>query len=246
MIAVNDIVSRIASALDAENSDRYTFNEDYAPAINTSVEWIQTVFNKAFSENKLSEESLQDLVRTVVYQTSSISRVYIDQSVLGFDVWSVLKINPEPFIFPEGAVVTPTAPLDSLYREDLIFLKSDYSAKRLTTEQWEGSKKNIFELGNNSMIGSFKTYSYLPYSDYQGGKPELEISPSIPNQFVGIQLLKYPTPISLETDNVEYPKNLINLVVQKALNFISFKQGDQTNLYSVSSRDIQVLVSLMA
>lgn len=246
MIPVQDIIQRMASALDAENSDRYTFDEDYKPAINTSVEWIQSVFNKAFSENKLSEESLIDLVRTIIYQTSSFSRVYIDESAIGFNVWSILKINPKPLLFPDGAVITPTAPLDSLYRPDLIFVKSEYSAKRLTTEQWENAQKNTFEQGNNVLTGTLTSYSYLPFSNYQPGKPEVEISPSIPNEFVGLQLLKYPTPIQNISDSVEFPKNLINLVVQKALNFISFKQGDQTNLYMVTTRDISTLVQLMA
>lgn len=246
MIAVNDIVSRMASALDAENSDRYTFEEDYKPAINTSVEWVQTVFNKAFSENKLSEESLQDLIKTVIYQTSSLSRINLNAVNLNFSIWSILKVNPEPIIYPSGSVVTPTDPLVSIYRPDLIFVGSEYSATRLTTEQWESSQKNIFQPGNERLLNSFKSYSYLPYSEYQGGFSEIEIHPNIPNQFVSVQLLKYPTPISLETDSVEYPKNLINLVVQKALNFISYKQGDQTNLYTVTSNDIGTLVSLMA
>lgn len=251
MISVQSIVERIEATLDAEGSDRYTFDQDYKTAINSSVEWLQSVFNKAFADKKLSEENLQDLVRTVVYQTSAFSRVKLDPVDLGFEIWTILKVNPQPSLFPADASITPQAnEFDSLYRDDLSYIKSIYSAARLTTEQWENSHQNIFEPGNERLGGSFKRYAYLNYSNYSSSSyttaPEIEIQPAIPNQFTGVQLLKYPTPVNLVSDNVEFPKTLLNLVVQKALNFIAFKQGDQTNLYSVTTRDIQTLVQLMA
>lgn len=251
MISVQTIVDRIESPLDAEGSDRYRFDNDYKPAINQSVEWLISVFNKAFADKKLTEENLRDLIRTVVYQTSLYSRVKIDNAGMNAAVWSLLKVNPEPVVYPSTATVNVlTNDFDSQFRNDVSFIKSDFSAKRLTSEQWEDKNKNIFQAGNLTLSNDFKQYAYLDYSNYSSTAytvdgPEIEINPEIPNQFVGIQFLKYPTQIALITDNVEFPESLTNLVVQKSLNFISFKQGDQTNLYAVTSRDVQTLVQLM-
>ncbi len=63
MIAVQTVVDRMIFGLDAEGSDRYTFENDFKPAINSSVEWLQAVFNQAFADKKLTEENLRDLVK---------------------------------------------------------------------------------------------------------------------------------------------------------------------------------------
>lgn len=251
MISVQSIVDRVESILDAEGSDRYTFNEDYKYAINSSVEWLQSVFNKAFADKKLTEENLKDLIRVAVYQTNAYSRVRLDDPSLGLFIWSILKINPKPSVYPDNATVDILAEdYLSKYRDDVSFIKSNFSAKRLTTEQWEESNDNIFEAGNSKMLESFINYAYLNPQDYTSssyapGGAEVEVKPSVPNEFIAVTFLKYPTPIDLITDEIEFPKSLLNLVVQKALNFISMKQGDQTNLYAVSTRDIQTLVQLM-
>lgn len=251
MISVQSVVTRIESILDAEGSDRYTFNQDYRPAINSSVEWLQAVFNKAFADKKLTEENLKELIRVVVYQTNAYSRVVLDDPNLGMSIWSILKVNPKPVLYPSNSVVQVLAqPYLSKYRSDVSFIKSDFSAKRLSTEQWEQSKENIFEAGNEFFSNQFKKYAYLnpqnyTSSTYLPGGPEIEIRPEIPNEFIGVTILKYPTPVQNISDSIEFPETLYNLVVQKALNFISMKQGDQTNLYAVSTRDVQTLVQLM-
>jgi hypothetical protein len=109
---------------------------------------------------------------------------------------------------------------------------------------------NVFAAGNQKLLNDLKSYAYLNFSSYQAGSynaggPEIEIRPEIPNEFVGVTYLKYPTPVASEQDNIEFPESLTNLVVLKAGNFISFKQGDQTNLYSVTDRDVRDLVKLM-
>lgn len=250
MISVPIIIERIASILDAEGSDRYTFEQDYKPAINSSVEWLQAVFNKAFGERKLSEEDLSELIRTVVFQTNQFSRINIDLSPLGHSLWSLMRINPEAVVYPESTPTVSVNPAQSVLRTDLSYVKSIYSAKRSTLEKWEENVNNIFEAGNERILNSFKNYAYLndvnySSSGYIPGGSEIEIRPEIKNTFVGVTYLKYPTPIQLESDSIEFPESLINLVVQKALNFISMKQGDNTNLYAVTSRDIQTLVQLM-
>ena len=249
MISVQTVVSRMESVLDAESSDRYTFERDFKSAINSSVEWLQAVFNRAFADKKLTEEDLKELVKVAVFQTNQFSRFYLDH--VDDSIWSVLRINPEPTLHPSGAVITSlSSPEDSLWRNDLSYIKSSFSAKRLSLEQWEEGSDNIFEAGNSTILNSFKDYAYLNYVDYRSSNyvvpgPEIEIRPDISNSFVGITYLKYPTPVALVTDSIELPKSLINLVYEKALSFVSWKQGDQTNLYGVSEKDINTLVRLM-
>jgi hypothetical protein len=250
MISVQNIIERIASDLDSENSDRYVFERDFKPAINSSVEWLQSVFNQAFGEKKWPEENMRDLIKVSVFQASSYSRV--NTGLMPDDVWSLLRVNVKPRLNIDNPSLTPTNNLsESFFRNDLSYISSDFDgAKKLTLEQWEENAKNIFEAGNTSIQNDFKQYAYLSYANYQSESydskgTEIEIRPSVASEFVAVTYLKYPTPVTNESDSVELPKVLINLVVDKALNFISRKQGDQTNLYSVTERDISTLVQLM-
>ena len=249
MISVQTVIQRLDAVLDAEGSDRYTFDQDYKSAINSSVEWLQAVFNKAFADKKLTEEDLKELIKVTVFQTSQYSRINLD--LIDDSIWSVLRINPEPIVHPSGSTITPTDnPYDSLWRKDLSFIKSKHSAKLLTLEEWDENSDNVFKAGNSRLLNSFKKYGYLNFANYSGDNydvlgPEIEIRPEIPNEFVGVTYLKYPTPVATENDFIEFPKSLLNLVYQKAANFISYKQGDQTNLYTVTDKDVGTLVQLM-
>ncbi len=97
MISVNAIVDRMISVLDAEGSDRYLFDQDFKPAINSSIDWLVAVFNSAFADKKISEENLRDLIRTSIWQASTYSRIHLDDSddVLGYQIWSLLGIFPD-------------------------------------------------------------------------------------------------------------------------------------------------------
>lgn len=249
MISVQTVVERLEAVLDAEGSDRYTFTQDYKSAINSSVEWLQAVFNKAFAEDKLTEEDLRELIKVTVFQTSQFSRINLNQTT--DSIWSILRVNPEPVLYPENATITATDnPFESLWRNDLTYIESNHSANLLTLEQWEDNVDNVFEAGNKKLLNDFKRYAYLNAANYgsqnyNAGGPEIEIRPRIPNQFVGITYLKYPTPVDDINDQIEFPESLINLVYQKAANFVSYKQGDQTNLYAVTDKDVNTLVRLM-
>ena len=251
MIAVQTIVDRAVASLDAEGSDRYTFERDFKPAINSSVEWIVAVFNAAFADKKLSEENLEELIKVRIWQASAFSRIHFDEPTVGDDRWSILKVALEPVVHPEEAPPALPSPVDSIYRNDLSFISSPVpSAKRLTMEQWDEKDDNIFSAGNGAFKNQLRSYAYLNPTDYRSTGyaakgAEIEISPSVAEQFVAIAYIKYPTQISLITDNIEFPKVLIDMIFQKALNFISYKQGDQTNLYTVTQQDINTLAQLM-
>ncbi len=248
MIPVQTIVDRVTSILDAEGSDRYLFDQDFKPAINLTKDWVVAVFNKAFADKKLSEENLKELIQTKIWTTSTFSRVRIDPSVV--NVWTILGIKPKPTVHPLLSI--PTAgvnPDTSTLETGVSYISSDFSARRLTIEEWNENKNNIFEAGNNIVTTSFTEYAYLNYGDYSSStyttSGEIEIRPNIPTEFVGITYLRYPADVSSIGDNIEFPETLVTLIVNKVLNYISFKQGDKTNLFSVSGAEVATLAKLM-
>lgn len=245
------VIPKILSALDAEGSQRYLFDQDLKPSINYSIDWMVSVFNKAFADNKLSEENLSELRYTRIFQLNGFSRVYLDPVALGHTVWSMIGMFPKPVVYPDTLPPSQINPTISVYRNDLSYIKSNFSAKRLTDEQWNENINNPFVAGNNVVFASpgLVSYAFLSPQNYSSSNynvpMETSLRPELPNEFVGITYIKYPTQVNVATDNIEFPSTLLNLIVEKALNFISYKQGDRTNLYSVTAADVSTLVQLM-
>lgn len=254
MIVASEVIVKMNAALDAEGSQRYTFDRDFRPAINYAIDYYVAVFNTIFGRKKLSEENLRELTRTRVWQTSEDSRIHFNPSDIGDEVWTILVIAPEPTLRPQIDPLPNPNPEDSIFIpiDTTTFVRSSYSAARQTFEEWNGSEKNIFMPGNTTLQGEFKTYAYKNFVHSKPGElanqiiEEVEIRPYLNNQLVGVTYLVYPPKISLDTDTILYPKTLTNLIAAKALQFISWKQGDGTSLFAVTQQDIQALVNLMS
>jgi len=253
MIVASALIERMIAALDAEGSDRYQFERDFRPAINYAIEYYVSIFNAAFGEKKLSEENLRELTRTRIFQTSKYSRIQFDSDDIGDEVWSILVVAPEPVLDPQISPVVNPNPENSIFipGDQTIFVRSSYGASRLTFEEWNANDDNIFMPGNTTLQNKFKEYAYRNFIHTKTGESvadivdEIEIRPYLDNQLVGVTYLVFPTLIDADTDVILYPKTMKNLLVNQALKFISKKQGDGTNLYTVEERDIAALVSLM-
>lgn len=253
MIIAQTIVDRIKASLDAENSDRYLFDQDFKPAINFSQEWLVAAFNAAFGAKKLSEESLRELTKIKVWQANDFSRIAFGASAVGHKLWTLFAVFPKPILHPSQGINPLTAPYQSSFQPDKTFVKSEHSAKRLTLEEWNENRKNPFVAGNEVITQSaIIQYSYLNFIDYSSttytptDKIEIEVRPAIPKEYVALAYLKYPTPINLITDAVEFPDSLIDLMVEKCLSWISYKQGDGTSIYLVSEKDLIRLINFMS
>jgi len=252
MIAVSTVIDRMAAVLDAEGSGRYQFDRDFKPAINYSIEYYTAVFNSAFGENKLSEENLRELTRTRVWQTSKYSRIHFNTTDTVEEIWSILIVAPEPLLDPVTTPLPNPTPENSLYVPDVTFVRSQYAASRQTFEEWNSNESNIFMPGNTALQGDFKTYAYKNFTHLKPGElptdiiEEIEIRPYLDNQLVGVTYLVYPKQIVADTDTILFPKTMQDLIIAKALNFVSWKQGDGTNLYSIQEREIATLVQLMS
>jgi hypothetical protein len=250
-ILASDIEKRMRPKLDAEGSDRYLFDQDIKPAINSAIDTIVTMCNMAFADNKLSPEALRELVKVKIWQTSSYSRFYYNSADTSHVLWTVLAIYPKPTVNKGISSSTATTKDQSKFRDDLSFIKSEHSAKRLTFEEWNENSKNVFMPGNNLLQGALAEYSYLDMADYTSksydnvsGKTEFEIRPGIPNELVALAYLKRPTEINLSSDSVEFPDSLKELIAEIALNYISFKEG-QTPLYQITVQGINTLIGLI-
>lgn len=250
-ILVQEINNRCLAKLDAEGSDRYLFDQDIKPAINSSIEEVVTWFNDAFANNKLTPESLRELVKVKVWQTNKFSRVSFDSASVGHSLWTLLAVYPEIKANRNLAASPAANDAESKFRPDLSFISSVKSAKRLTHEEWNQNTQNAFMPGNNILKGSLSDYAYLDFADYTSNtysktdKLEIQIRPDVPNKLIAMAYLKYPSPITNISDSIEFPTSLTELITEIALNKISVKQGDGTNLYGVTTQNINRLISLI-
>lgn len=238
--------------LDAENSDRYTFDQDTKFAISSALEIIISIFNSAFAENKLSPESLKEITFVKIWQLNAYSRFAYNKSDTGHSIWTVIGIYPKPVVNKGVSSVPVLDKSKSKYRGDLSFVSSEKSCKRLNFEEWNTNTKNVFMPGNNILKGELADYAYLDAADYTSSsyagnidKVEFQIRPDIPNELVALAYLKYPNQVSVLSDFIELPENLTTMIVDVALHNLAYKMGDQTSLYAVTDRSITQLVGLM-
>lgn len=243
----------MAAKLDAEGSERYLFEQDYKPAINDSMESLISMLNQAFADNKLTPESLRELVKVKVWQANKFSRVSYSAAETGHPLWTILAVYPKPTL---NKGVSGGAPLAddsvSVYRPDISYISSDKSAKRLTLEEWNENKQNLFMAGNTLLEGALSDFAYLDFADYTsssysggGGVFEIEIRPSVSKELIAMAYLKYPNQVVNDTDVIEFPESLTDLITDLALQLIAYKQGDGTSLFVLTERNINKLVNLI-
>jgi hypothetical protein len=250
-ILVQEIVNRSNAALDAEGSERYLFDQDFKPAIRYAQEWVVLVLNRIFESNKHSGESLRELVKISIWQANNFSRIAFDSTVMGHDLWSILALYPNPVVYPFSAPSPFPNKAESRYMPALSLVSGKACTNRLTLEQWNDNVDNVFMPGNNILTGALSDFAYLNFADYSSsnynnpGKFEVEIRPTVANKYVGMAYLKRPSEVSFITDVMQFPEALMNIILEKTLQYISFKQGDQTTLYLVTDRDIARLTSLI-
>ena len=247
MIPVTTIISRIESALDAEGFDHYNFSDDYKPAINYAQDWLTQLYSRVLGSKKYSEEMLRDLSYIKVWKTSIYGRINFATADIGGELWSILGVYPEAEVV--GTELDPTGtgpPADAYsYITEYIYIKSDFAAKRGTAETINGNRNNPFAKGNEIVTGDLRTYAYTTMIDMNTLTSELSVIPSTgARQTVAVAYLLTPTAITATTDDVLFPDTLLSIIVDKALSWISWKQGDGTRLQAVTEADIQQLITL--
>jgi hypothetical protein len=71
---------------------------------------------------------------------------------------------------------------------------------------------------------------------------EIEISPALDKQLVTVFYAKTPTVVTGGADNIEFPESVFQILLARALAFVSIKTGDGTTLWSVTQQDINMLL----
>ncbi len=242
---------QLAFALDAENSDHYRDDLDYIPSINAAMKWLTAVVNSAFGENKIGEEFFRELSYSGVFQTSNISRVSLD--VFPTEVWTVLAVMALPVTEDNGGT-PPATPNDkrSYHLDNLIHVSSENACKRVSIEAWTDGLFNPTEAGydGDQICNELKLYSYLQPINNQAvsrgfESQEIEIRPAVKNGKVTVFWVKKPDEITDLSQQIDFPNSVFQLLFDKALNYIAYKQGDQTTIYGVTNNDIQQLLTVL-
>lgn len=246
-ISSQEVRNQLLFLLDAEGVDHYGDNEDIIPAINASVKWVVSVINSALGQKKLGEEIFDEVHRALVFRTSRDSRVSL--SVFPSDVWTITAVVPLPETSDSGGIEPPGMQDNRSYlMTNLYHVASQSFAKRTTVEKWHQIGKNPFAAGYPRACEEGVDYAYLnPVSYYPDGtvdvRREIEIKPKLDKKLVTIFYVEKPDPITaLGQNDIALPDSVFNMVLNKALQYIAYQQGDQTNLFSVTSSDLQVLV----
>lgn len=258
MIPAQDIADQMRFALDAENADHYGDAEDIVPAINGAINWLTSVINMTMGEKKLGEEIFRDLTISRVFRTSVDSRISLSSFPANHEVWTILALYPKPITGNTGAVFVPNAN-NKISEVDTskYHISAENSCKRLTIEEWSINKKNPFAAGYELVPGcdELTLYAYLDPFDYNPDNnviisKEIEIRPSVVDATVSPIVfnpvtafyVKKPTPIATLADNIEFPHSVFNIIFNKALAYIAYKQGDSTNLNAITRQDIALLL----
>lgn len=251
-ILAQNIADQMRFALDAEGADHYRDDLDIIPAINAAQKWIVSVINSAIGEKKYGEEIFQDLSTARVFRTSVDSRISLDS--FPDDVWTITGIYPLPETKSTGQAAPPAVTdIESVWRNDLYHVDAQFHAKRLTTEEWTFNRKNPFEAGFDgvAVCDDVKQYAYLAPHDYEPDGVgniirEIEIRPAVSKDLVTVFYIRRPNDIDDLSDNIEFPESVFQLIFNKALAYIAYKQGDQTTLFAVSQNDINNLMAAIS
>lgn len=251
-ILAQTVANQMRFALDAEGADYYDDDRDIIPAINAAVRWIEAVINASIGAKKFGEEIFREISVSRVFQTTADSRVTL--AVFPDEPWTITGVYPLPTTGTTGAAVPPTPTAkNSILRTDLYHKSAIFTAKRLTIEEWTKNRPNPFQAGYDAttVCDDLREYAYLNPYDYNPLSSatinrEIEIRPALNQQLVTVFYIKKPTAIAALTDNIQMPDSVFQLIFDKALFYISFKQGDNTTIATITQNDIQLLLQAIS
>jgi hypothetical protein len=260
MFPYSEVRPTILSRLDAEGTDYYRLDEDEIPNANAALDWCASQLALALESNKFSGEGLRYLRQTRIWQASEYGRIHFHPAALGHKMMSVVAVMPDPEFLP-GVNITPVAlgqPQLSLLRTNLSFYKPRYNAKRVTAEQHDEARYNIFMPGNEMATDVDKIeYAWMSIQDYDSStyitvEPEMQIMPVVrtsrwftTGRYVAVDYIRSPQALVQIGSFIELPAVLKDMFVSKMLMYIAEKQGDRTNLRTVAEQDIVHQIKLL-
>lgn len=252
MFTVQELDELIDAGLDATGSQRYLFDQDKKPAINSAISRAITAGGWALANRKGSEEMLWELKEDKIFQSNFFGGIAINDALpsLGHTVWNVLAVYAEPEVSPPITVVSGQ-PNQTIVYPNNVPLGSKFPVQRMTAEQVAVANTNIFMSGNETLAATpMRTYGYYYMGQrvtsqniIQATQGEIFITPRslASRKLFWVSYLRTPATITAITDNIDLPRSFMRTLASWALEYLSFKQGDGTTLNSVASKDAGML-----
>jgi len=251
--AINASVEWLVSVINSVYGST-KFSEDFFSELtHTAIFQTSTLSRVQFNNQASFPHNIWTIL--AVYPNPQVGEDTIDNSLLNASYRSQLSTpGVITSVASDGVVITDHI---SIYRPEAYFVDSDDSCKRLTTEEWIENKPNPFSAGSETGVnvqfgyisrGNHSTYkgSTHTYPAYYTGIQEIEIRPVINQRLVAVTYVKTPDLATVITDSIELPQSMMNLLYEKALQFVSYKQGDGTNIYSVTNNELRILTSVLS
>ena len=252
MFTVQELDELIDAGLDATGSQRYLFDQDKKPAINSAISRAITAGGWALANRKGSEEMLWELKEDKIFQSNFFGGIAINDALpaLGHTVWNVLAVYAEPEVSPPITVVSGQ-PNQTIVYPNNVARGSKFPVQRMTAEQVAVANTNIFMSGNETLAATpMRTYGYYYMGNratsqniIQATQGEIFITPRslASRKLFWVSYLRTPAAITAITDNIDLPRSFMRTLASWALEYLSFKQGDGTTLNSVASKDAGML-----
>lgn len=253
MFTVQELLTEtVYPGLDAEGSQRYLFDQDYKPAINSAISRAITAGGWAMANRKGSEEALWELKEDRVFQSNFFGGIAINDAIpsLGHTVWNILAVYAEPITQPAINVVVGQ-PNQTIVFSSTVPLESKFPVQRMTAEQIAVANTNIFMSGNETLANTpMRSYGYYYMGqrvDSQGiiqaTQGEIFITPRTlaSRKPFWVSYLRTPALIDNINDSIDFPRSFLRTIGSWALEYLSWKQGDGTSLNSVATKDAGML-----
>ena len=244
MILASAIFDDCLSFLDDDRSNRYDEAKDLVPALNNAILYMVALFNAAFEQKKISPESLRELTYTAILPVTGTTTKKADVTTLMSNLWTIVGIDPDPLI-------TGSSPNELLSETRYKW------AHRSTLEEWSAVQSDPFSAGTSIAIPSeFVRPSYLGPGHY-GGDFAMYVMVRPGSVFTSDKLavwyLKNPSIAASGTSQIEFPRSIHGMLVQKTLNYLSmqhsgaggYKSASDTKYGTITDKEIQQLASLM-
>lgn len=251
MFTYAELDELISAGLDDTGSQRYLFEQDRKPAVNSAISRAVTAGGWAMANRKGSEEMLWELKEDRVFQSNFFGGLAINDAVpsLGHTVWNILAVYAEPITQPAVNVVLGLP--NQTVQINTVPLESKFPVQRMTAEQVAVANTNIFMSGNETLANTpMRSYGYYYMGNrvdsqgiIQATQGEIFITPrTLANRkLFWVSYLRTPQTIDAPTDNIDLPRSFMRTLASWALEYLSIKQGDGTTLNSVASKDAGML-----
>lgn len=249
-ILANDLWGAMRATLGVAGTQRYLPDTNVIPAINDGLRQFNGFVYALFAEKKGSEELLQEITMTRVFQTNDMGGAVLIESQLGHKVWTVNAVYPEPVLNPVAPPITPIPADQSMYRPDVVMRRpGKIRCARLTLEQIPDTENSRMMPGSSAMASApLRTAAYYLVGDRGGtdwvpNGTEVVVLPeqSYARKLIIISYMKGVDPITSLNDSIPYPPSAFHLLKSLALNEISIRQGAQP-LYNVTINEVRALL----